>query len=117
MKKTAISNVAQRPSASEGRPGETQGIRPGETQDSQRPSAGEGRPGETHTGDAWSAQIERFDADLQRRGAADRTRRAYGTDVEELARWATGLGLGPTQIGYPALRRYAARLSERGAAP
>ena len=37
----------------------------------------------------WRAALRIFDADLRRRGAADRTRRAYGTDAAELAGWAT----------------------------
>jgi site-specific recombinase XerD len=65
----------------------------------------------------WRAALRTFDADLRRRGAAERTRRAYGTDAAELAAWATANGLGPTDVGYPVLRRWAARLSQRGAAP
>src|SRR5918998_4147478 len=67
--------------------------------------------------EAWSAAMVRFDRDLQRRGAADRTRRAYGADVGELATWAAAQGLEPTAITYRSLRGYAARLSDRGAAP
>jgi len=65
----------------------------------------------------WRAALRTFDADLQRRGAADRTRRAYGTDAAELAAWATANGLNPENVDYKALRRWAARLSQRGAAP
>ncbi len=65
----------------------------------------------------WRAALRTFDADLQRRGAADRTRRAYGTDAAELAAWATANGLAPETVDYKALRRWAARLSQRGAAP
>jgi site-specific recombinase XerD len=65
----------------------------------------------------WRAALRTFDADLQRRGAADRTRRAYGTDAAELAAWATANGLNPVQVDYKVLRRWAARLSQRGAAP
>jgi integrase/recombinase XerC/integrase/recombinase XerD len=65
----------------------------------------------------WRAALRTFDADLRRRGAAERTRRAYGTDAAELAAWATANGLGPTEVNYAALRRWAARLSQRGAAP
>ncbi len=65
----------------------------------------------------WRAALRRFDADLQRRGAAERTRRAYGTDAAELAAWATANGLSPTEVDYKVLRRWAARLSQRGAAP
>jgi integrase/recombinase XerC/integrase/recombinase XerD len=65
----------------------------------------------------WRAALRTFDADLRRRGAAERTRRAYGTDAAELAAWATANGLSPTDVGYPALRRWAARLSQKGSAP
>jgi integrase/recombinase XerC/integrase/recombinase XerD len=65
----------------------------------------------------WRAALRTFDADLQRRGSADRTRRAYGTDAAELAAWATANGLNPENVDYKALRRWAARLSQRGAAP
>jgi integrase/recombinase XerC/integrase/recombinase XerD len=65
----------------------------------------------------WRAALRTFDADLQRRGAAERTRRAYGTDAAELAAWATANGLTPTEVDYKVLRRWAARLSQRGAAP
>jgi site-specific recombinase XerD len=65
----------------------------------------------------WRAALRTFDADLRRRGAAERTRRAYGTDAAELAAWATSNGLSPAEINYPALRRWAARLSQKGSAP
>src|ERR671934_205245 len=56
----------------------------------------------------WRAALRTFDTDLRRRGAAERTRKAYGTDAAELAAWATANGLSPTELGYPALRRWAA---------
>src|SRR4051795_5971244 len=65
----------------------------------------------------WRIALRLFDADLRRRGSADRTRRAYGTDAAELAAWATANGLGPADVTYQALRRWAARLSQKGAAP
>jgi site-specific recombinase XerD len=71
----------------------------------------------TAVSEPWRAALRTFDADLQRRGAADRTRRAYGTDAAELAAWATANGLDPQQVDYKVLRRWAARLSQRGAAP
>src|SRR3954466_13699774 len=71
----------------------------------------------TAVSEPWRAALRTFDADLQRRGAADRTRRAYGTDAAELAAWATANGLAPEQVDYKVLRRWAARLSQRGAAP
>jgi site-specific recombinase XerD len=58
-----------------------------------------------------------FDRDLQRRGAAERTRRAYGADVGELATWAAAQGIEPSAVTYRVLRGYAARQSDRGAAP
>src|SRR3954468_16696901 len=67
--------------------------------------------------EAWAAALRRFDRDLQRRGAAERTRRAYGADVGELATWAAAQGLEPSALTYRLLRGYAARLSDRGAAP
>jgi site-specific recombinase XerD len=66
---------------------------------------------------AWAAALRRFDRDLQRRGAAERTRRAYGADIGELATWAAAQGLEPSSLTYRLLRGYAARLSDRGAAP
>src|SRR3954447_4657774 len=71
----------------------------------------------TAVSDPWRAALRTFDADLQRRGAAERTRRAYGTDAAELAAWATANQLAPQQVDYKALRRWAARLSQRGSAP
>ncbi|MDP9385664.1 MAG: tyrosine recombinase XerC [Actinomycetota bacterium] len=106
-----MSNVAQTTSASE--------VGPGETPVAQTTSASEVGPGETRyqISEAWCAALVRFDAELRSRGAAERTRQAYGADVEAFARWATALGLAPAQVGYPVLRRYAAAQSEQGAAP
>jgi site-specific recombinase XerD len=67
--------------------------------------------------EAWGNALRRFDRELQRRGAAERTRQAYGTDAGELAPWAVAQGLAPADVGYPALRRWAARLSSNGAGP
>ena len=66
---------------------------------------------------AWSQALELLDADLLRRGAADRTRRAYATDLRQFAVWATAAQLTPQDAGPRELRRYAAALSERRAAP
>ena len=67
--------------------------------------------------DVWADAMRRFDRDLQRRGAAERTRRAYGADIGELATWAAAQGIEPAAVTYRVLRGYAARLSDRGAAP
>jgi site-specific recombinase XerD len=74
-------------------------------------------PGNGSAGDAWGGALRRFDRELQRRGAAERTRRAYGADVGELAAWAASQGLQPDELTYPWLRRFAARISQNGAAP
>jgi len=66
---------------------------------------------------AWVEAMTLLDQDLRRRGAAEGTRRLYGTDVEELGRWAARYALAPTEIDYPWLRRYAAQMAERGLAP
>jgi site-specific recombinase XerD len=67
--------------------------------------------------ETWAAAMRRFDRDLQRRGAAERTRRAYGADIGELATWAAAQGIEPQAVTYRVLRGYAARMSDRGAAP
>jgi len=58
-----------------------------------------------------------FDADLRRRGAAAKTRRAYGFDLDDVARWASERSLDPDRMTTRDLRRYASSLSERNAAP
>ncbi|MEX2196995.1 MAG: tyrosine recombinase XerC [Thermoleophilaceae bacterium] len=63
----------------------------------------------------WRAALADFDRSLATRGMAERTRRAYGVDVGQLADWAAGHDLAPDGIGHRELRRYAGVLSERGA--
>ena len=58
----------------------------------------------------WTEALALFDADLRRRGAADKTRRAYGVDLRQLGEWASGQGLGPEALSVRDLRRYAAHL-------
>src|ERR1700722_2786492 len=65
----------------------------------------------------WAQARALLDADLVRRDAAPRTRRAYGVDVEGFARWASENGLDPVEVESKAVRRYVAHLSEQGAAP
>jgi site-specific recombinase XerD len=69
------------------------------------------------TSEAWGTALRRFDREMRRRGAAERTRRAYGTDVGELATWASAQDLTPADVDYRVLRRWAARMSDRGIAP
>src|SRR2546421_10013682 len=74
-------------------------------------------PTEDQPTDAWAQALVAFDRDLRRRGAAEKTRHAYAVDLGQFARWASGRGLAPEEVGTRALRRYAAALSSRGAAP
>src|SRR3954467_7587553 len=63
--------------------------------------------------DAWRDALTIFDRDLRRRGAAERTRRAYGVDLGQLAGWCGARSIDPEAVDYKTLRRYAAHLSER----
>ena len=67
--------------------------------------------------ETWRAALRSFDRELQRRGAAERTRRAYGVDLAQLALWCSASGVEPDAVDYPVLRRYAAQLAGRGAGP
>jgi integrase/recombinase XerC/integrase/recombinase XerD len=62
---------------------------------------------------AWREALRLFEADLLRRGAAVRTRRAYGFDCAQFALWCTADGLEPDQVTTRVVRRYAAALGER----
>jgi site-specific recombinase XerD len=65
---------------------------------------------------AWEAALLGFRRELSRRGASRHTLRAYGSDLAELAEWATRRGREPGELAYRDLRAYAAALSERGLA-
>jgi len=65
----------------------------------------------------WAGALQLLDDDLLRRGAADRTRRAYRTDLRQFAVWATAAGMSPAAAGPRELRRYAATLTQHRAAP
>jgi site-specific recombinase XerD len=69
---------------------------------------------ETTLDPAWSRALAQFDASLHAHGMAEKTRRAYGVDLGQLAEWASGRGLTPLELGTRELRRYAAVLSEGG---
>jgi site-specific recombinase XerD len=68
----------------------------------------------------WRDALGSFDRSLRARGLAEKTRRAYGLDVGELAAWAARAGISPDGVGHRILRRYAAHLAagdrERGRA-
>src|SRR3954454_11779729 len=63
---------------------------------------------------SWRHQLASFDAALKARGMSEKTRRAYGTDVEQLADWAAAQGMAPHDASARMLRRFAGVLSERG---
>jgi site-specific recombinase XerD len=65
--------------------------------------------------EGWLRALRLLDADLRRRGMAERTRRAYGIDASQLAVWCTTSGLDPADVTPRVLRRYAQVLSERRA--
>lgn len=64
----------------------------------------------------WDEALAAYDRDLNARGSAERTRRAYGVDLGGFAEWAGEQGLGPGDVRYRDVRRYAAGLSNAGAA-
>ncbi len=72
---------------------------------------------DARTGEEWREAIGLLMEDLARRDAAERTRRAYGVDLEQFAQWAGAQRLTPRELGPKAVRRYIASLSGRGAAP
>jgi integrase/recombinase XerC/integrase/recombinase XerD len=63
----------------------------------------------------WEADLSRFDDGLRARGLAEKTRRAYGVDLEQLAEWAIAHDLEASELRHRELRRFAGVLSERGA--
>ncbi len=67
--------------------------------------------------DDWQAAIGLLEDDLLRRDRAERTRRAYRSDLRELALWAGTQGLSPRDMGPREVRRYVAHLSRSGVAP
>lgn len=69
---------------------------------------------ETQLDPAWSRALSAFDASLKAHGMAEKTRHAYGVDLEQLGSWASRHGSAPTELGPRDLRRYAAVLSESG---
>jgi integrase/recombinase XerC/integrase/recombinase XerD len=67
--------------------------------------------------ESWQQALRLLDADLRRRGMAERTRRAYGIDAGQLAIWCSRSDLDPVDVTPRVLRRYAQVLSERRAGP
>ena len=69
----------------------------------------------TPTEASWQAALARFDDWQRARGLAEKTRRAYGVDLEQLAEWASGRDLEPGALTHRDLRHFAGVVSERGA--
>lgn len=67
-------------------------------------------------GSAWQFDIDRFDLALRRRGLADATRKAYISDVTQLAHWSCGRDVQSTELDLKTLRRYIQQLSGDGLA-
>jgi site-specific recombinase XerD len=64
----------------------------------------------------WDVALAGYDRDLRTRGAAERTRRAYGVDLAAFTVWAKALRLSPGDLRHRDVRRYAASLSADGKA-
>jgi site-specific recombinase XerD len=64
----------------------------------------------------WDVALAGYDRDLRTRGAAERTRRAYGVDLADFTVWAKALRLSPGDLRHRDVRRYAASLSAEGKA-
>jgi integrase/recombinase XerC/integrase/recombinase XerD len=79
------------------------------------PTAPEDRPPVAEPSAAWLDALRLFDADLRRRGAAEKTRRAYAIDLGQFAAWCDAQSLEPAEVTPRTLRRYAATLSDRRA--
>lgn len=66
---------------------------------------------------SWTHALALIAADLKRRGAAEKTQRAYASDLAQFARWCSERSFAPAEVGVRELRRYAGEGSERRLAP
>jgi integrase/recombinase XerC/integrase/recombinase XerD len=64
---------------------------------------------------SWQDALARFDDWQLARGMGEKTRRAYGVDLAQLAEWASGHELAPHALTHRELRHFAGVVSERGA--
>ena len=64
---------------------------------------------------SWEDALARFDDWQLARGMGEKTRRAYGVDLAQLAEWASSRDLNPHDLGHRELRHFAGVVSERGA--
>jgi integrase/recombinase XerC/integrase/recombinase XerD len=69
----------------------------------------------TATEASWQDALARFDDWQRARGMGEKTRRAYGVDLAQLAEWASGRELEPRALTHRELRHFAGVVSERGA--
>ena len=63
----------------------------------------------------WQQALARFDDWQLTRGMGEKTRRAYGVDLSQLAEWASSRDLEPRDLTHKELRHFAGVVSERGA--
>jgi site-specific recombinase XerD len=64
---------------------------------------------------SWQEALARFDDWQLARAMGEKTRRAYGADLAQLAEWASGRDLDPRALTHRELRHFAGVVSERGA--
>jgi site-specific recombinase XerD len=64
---------------------------------------------------SWQDALARFDDWQLARGMGEKTRRAYGVDLAQLAEWASGRDQRPHDLSHRELRHFAGVVSERGA--
>ena len=64
---------------------------------------------------SWQDALARFDGWMSACGMAEKTRRAYGVDLGQLAAWAAARRLEPDGLGHRDLRLFAGAVSEAGA--
>ncbi|MEA2467385.1 MAG: integrase/recombinase XerC [Thermoleophilaceae bacterium] len=64
---------------------------------------------------SWQDALARFDDWQLARGMGEKTRRAYGVDLAQLAEWASGRDMHPHVLTHRDLRHFAGVVSERGA--
>lgn len=65
----------------------------------------------------WESTLDSFERGLKARRVAERTVKAYLSDLSGLAAWASSSGLGPYELGARELRRHVAVLAAEGLAP
>jgi integrase/recombinase XerC/integrase/recombinase XerD len=65
----------------------------------------------------WKDALVAYDRDLNARGLAERTRRAYGLDLGQFVEWVSERSLEPGDVRHRDVRRYGAGLSSDDASP